>query len=838
MDNRSKIDRLHDLIPKHFNSRNNPNWKAIIDAIGSSDQQTADLIEEVRKQFFVRTASHTYLDNLGSNVGVTRPHLVGMDDPAFRQYIPVMSYQPKQVKHIIDKILDLFFFKESTTAFTTSQLSSPFVLNDGWELNYLVDELHYERIIFKNEHFTNISSATADEVVAAINRQTQYSYAVAYYDSILKNTFIRLFSNTIGSKGSLRITGGHANIGLRFDGFIDEAGNGSNTQWTISKIGDEVTMTNIGGANPGLNYVNVGDIILSNLPNNEGSYVITGVDLSNNSIKYTNLLATAGSFTQTSADDVKFMKSQKMAAYLNSRRAMMWETAPGEITVELPVSPIVRRNLKGSIHLNGVMNTMTNRVSDSALTVADATNFPNSGTFIMEAVTEIQTVIDTPTESTVSISKNNNRLIYPVQRYNYTSRTALSTNGNIVAGSNQITNLASTAGLAVGQEVIMEGFPPYTKVTSILGSTATLSQRSNNTGNGVAVSFLGNTLTGITPALPQLATTNSFTISSISRASNIVTVVTSAPNKFEIGETVAITGSNGIDIFSATGDISLGSNVISNISDMSGILIGQMVIGANIPINTYVTGLGVNSITISSAATDTDTAINLDFSENLNGAFTITSIVSPTTFTFDLKGSNGTASVPGFARVEKFGLSNSGSKIIITDSISNSVSRITGSYVWDQGAEFVLSSNMATINSDIQAGKIVRLLEISPNSGISTEGGFVVFDYGLDTQEGPIRYLYRPSDSTIVLDPSYVFQKSHPSGSNVVAILKHGPHQISNNGSEYAPYITDPAEARIVVEELIRSVKSAGIFINFLIRYPEQLYGLFDVYGANNDEQE
>jgi hypothetical protein len=210
--NKSKIDQIHDLLPKHLNSKNNKNWSALINAIGEQDQNTADLITEVRKQFFVKTASRPYLDRLAANSKIARPRLVGMDDPSFRQYIPVLSYQPKQVKLIIDKLLDIFFFKESTTAYLTSSNSELFSLENGWELDLFIDELYNDRVVFSTTDFSDINNATADEIVAAINRQTKYCYATSYYDSITKNTFIKIFTNTIGSKGSLRLLGGRAHV--------------------------------------------------------------------------------------------------------------------------------------------------------------------------------------------------------------------------------------------------------------------------------------------------------------------------------------------------------------------------------------------------------------------------------------------------------------------------------------------------------------------------------------------------------------------------------------------------------------------------------------------------
>lgn len=770
-DNKDKIERIHDLLPKAYNSRRNPNWKALIEAIGDADQQTADLVAEVRKQFFIKTANRPYLDRLGANNKVSRPRLVGMDDTSFREYIPVLSYKPKQVKLIIDELLDIFFFKESTTAYVTSSATGPFTLDDEWELEYLVDELNQERVIFRSDEFTDISNATADEIVAAINRQSKYSYATTYYDSITKKTYVRLFTNTIGSKGSIRFQGGRAATTLRFDGFISNAGNGGNTTWTITKIGDTVTMQHTAGNSPALDNLRKGDIVISMLPNNVGSFIIDSVDIFNNSITFVNLFGTAGIYTQTIGNEVKFLRPNKYAAYLNKKRAMTWETEPGKISIEMPTSPpVVRRSLKGSIHVNGAETIMSNRVSNNSLTVENATAFPNSGSFIIEPVNEIVTRWQTISENTVGTNQFNGRLQYKPQKYEYTSRTVLTTTGDIVEGSNQITNLASIVGLAIGQTVFMTGFRGDAIVTSIAGNTANISIPSTRTSTGAGVSFGGNTLTGITPTLPNAASLNEFSLVSLQRnGSNTGIGTTSVAHLYQVGEYVVISGSSG--------------------------------------------------------AVDT-----------LNGSWLITAVPSPTSFEFYSYGQStgGNIATPGSARVERSGLTNAGSKLILVDSVSSETTRIKGSYLYDPAAAFVLSDAKATISDNVQAGKLVRILNIGTNS-IPNKDGFVVFDFGLNTQEGPVRYLYKPTDNTLAIDPSYLFKYNHSIGSTVTAINRKGPHHISTNGSEYAGYITDPSEARIILQELIKSVKSAGIFIDFIIRFPEQLYATLDVYQSGQD---
>ena len=66
-DNKSRKDNIHDQMPAIFNTRENPTWKALIDAIGQTDQDTLDLIENVREQFFVKTAARPYIDRLGAS---------------------------------------------------------------------------------------------------------------------------------------------------------------------------------------------------------------------------------------------------------------------------------------------------------------------------------------------------------------------------------------------------------------------------------------------------------------------------------------------------------------------------------------------------------------------------------------------------------------------------------------------------------------------------------------------------------------------------------------------------------------------------------------------------
>lgn len=701
---KGKIDNLHDQMPAAFNTRNNVNWKALIEAIGGGDQDTIDLIESVRKQFFIKTASRPYIDRLGTTNLVQRPRFIGMDDTTFRDFIPVMSYNPKQVKLVLDQLLDLFFFKESTTSFIETRQASPFVLADGWDLEYNVDDHVTERVKFTTEEFTNITSATANEVVAAINRQTTNSYAIAFEDSITKATYIRIFTKTIGSKGSIEITGGRANIGLQFEGFNNEAGQGGNSEFTISKVGDTVTMEYTGiGNSPRIDKLAIGDIVILTRSGNAGSFIIDSVDSSNDIITYKNLFATNETFTQSTADDVKFITPFKARVYLKDRRAIIWEVRAGEVIVEIPPSPpVVKRNRSGAAHINGIDSTVI-AVGTNTIDLTNASSFPDTGgQFLFIPLQEIQTYF--PIDMNTTTFQFNSKLSSDLPIYTYTGK-------------------------------------------------------------------VGNQLTGVTPNLPLASSLNQFTLTSANRdANNTITVTTAVPHNFTVG----------------------GYAIIENATQ----------------------GAGTGSST--------------------NGAWEITSVNSSTEFEcYSFNGPLGSrASTGGTVRVERAGAAVNGGRVILRSSQLDP--RLKGPYLWDENSDFVLSSLTANLSAEIKAGTTQRNIQVTGND-IPNEQGRLIFDFGTEKQEGPVRYFFKPSSSSLALDPSYVFQHTHDVGSSVTMIRRQGGIRFSGFGTEVAPYITDPAAAREVLEELMQELKSVGIFINFLVRYPEFFYATIDTYRSGVD---
>jgi hypothetical protein len=701
-----RIENLHSQLPAVFNTKNNPMWLALVDTLGEADQETLDLIETVRKQFFLKTASRPYIDRLGAANLVERPRFVGMEDSDFRNFIPIMSYQPKQVKLALDRLIDLFFFKESTTAFTETNSFEPFAMKDRWELSYRVDGIYEERVEFKQEEFSDISIATAKEIAASINRQATRSYAVVFENNLTKNTSIRLFSNTIGSKGYMEIIGGRANMALNFDGWNFDAGQGVATEYQVTKIGDTATIRYTGnGGSPAIDNVSAGDVIIIDRVGNFGSFLITEVDPVNSSVQYTNLFATPETFSLSSENDVKFFKPFKANIYLKERKAAIWEIRPGEIIAEIPPTPpVVKRRRIGAAHLNGYRSAITNIINRTSFELSDTDEWPDSGYFFLLPRNEIQTKF--PTEGDTLVFQYESQLISNQPRYYYSSKS-------------------------------------------------------------------GNTIQDITPELPILASLSEVPLISADRNNNnIITCITADPHPdYKVGDTVAINGA------------------------------------------TQASGIGIDT----------------------NGSWFINEIVDEFTFKcYSFSGPVGLkTSTGGTVRVERAGLAQSGSIAILSTAKIQPGSE--GPYLWDVDADFMLSSLTADLQTNIKAGTINKVIDVSINE-IPNQEGRLIFDYGTTRQEGPVRYTYKPSNNTIALDPSYIFKFNHSIGSGITMIRRRGGVQFSGTGKEVAPYITDPAVAREVLKELMEELKSTGVFLNFLIRFPEHVYGLLDIYNQNPNQ--
>ena len=336
---------------------------AILQALAVGN--AAHLIENVHAvndQLYIATASGRYLDERLADAGITRPPAVGLSDDVFRE-IGIEVKNRKQVRDLINNLLNAIFGDEFVRASTQSRAYEPYNLKDGDTLIINFDENVTVPIQFKTGQFANIAAATAQEVADAITKNLRSlgytGTAIAKDDG--NGPYVLILSDTIGSASSVTILGGRAQNELRFDAPVNAGGNMS-TQWTLSlQSGGVVRYTWTGGANPSLGKVKAGQYVNIygggfSSSANEGSYTITaavGGVAGASYFEILNPLGTSGIVVQGTDDAILFYNPVRKTLASRLAYAAVYQTEARMLQVFLPAATkVVRRGRRGSAHLH------------------------------------------------------------------------------------------------------------------------------------------------------------------------------------------------------------------------------------------------------------------------------------------------------------------------------------------------------------------------------------------------------------------------------------------------------------------------------------------------------
>ena len=133
------------------------------------------------------------------------------------------------------------------------------------------------------------------------------------------------------------------------------------------------------------------------------------------------------------------------------------------------------------------------------------------------------------------------------------------------------------------------------------------------------------------------------------------------------------------------------------------------------------------------------------------------------------------------------------------------------------------------------AGTTKTSILVDDTSKITDVNGKVVFGWGTGLEEQPIQIRGVPNSRTILLDPAYVFLKTHPIGSYVNIISQQKAFAPRKDGTDLAIYLTSPSGARAAVEAILQSLAAAGIILNFVILAPVYKYLQDNPYISSDD---
>lgn len=379
------FESLASRFPARYKVRTTTYLQGLLKALAEGDSFIATQIEAVRDNLLVITASGKHLDRLASLYGIVRGQASGVQDPDFRQLVPVIGASPKQITHSLQRIIDVIYGPYASHANTTASAPAPYKILAGSQLSARVEEEEI-RIQFKSTDAADPSQATAQEIATAISERTRGRIVGSVvFNARTGEEFVNIRTSTIGSQGFIQVLGGDAQSALRFPQI-------RNTRqeiatWNITRyLGtNEMVYTTTAGISPGLRTAGVrrGDFVTIRQdtgfgPTNVGTFEITFVEEDSFRVNNGNGVIETG-ITQAHKNDFVFYRPDLGNILLSARPATILQTAPKELTVLLPVtSPIVKRTLKGGHHYHGGLSAVVG-VTPSSMTLASTNGFANAG---------------------------------------------------------------------------------------------------------------------------------------------------------------------------------------------------------------------------------------------------------------------------------------------------------------------------------------------------------------------------------------------------------------------------------------------------------------------------
>lgn len=161
-----------------------------------------------------------------------------------------------------------------------------------------------------------------------------------------------------------------------------------------------------------------------------------------------------------------------------------------------------------------------------------------------------------------------------------------------------------------------------------------------------------------------------------------------------------------------------------------------------------------------------------------------------------------------------------------------------GSFIYSpngQGNAFTISRQKCSLQQVVSKGQIYTSVAVDDNASFLTPSGELIFGFGTDKQEGPVKYRGTPNSNTILIDPGYVFKFDHSSGSSINVITERQPYTPSKTGKDLAVYLTSPSGAREVVQMILASLAAAGVIVKFKVLAPTYKYIIDNPYVSDDD---
>lgn len=157
----------------------------------------------------------------------------------------------------------------------------------------------------------------------------------------------------------------------------------------------------------------------------------------------------------------------------------------------------------------------------------------------------------------------------------------------------------------------------------------------------------------------------------------------------------------------------------------------------------------------------------------------------------------------------------------VTQGSSELVAGYEGSFLYDLSAPFIAAAEDTTISEQIDQGSTRTVVQVGNVSNFPDKG-YVVFRFGEDGQEGPVRYQAKVGSGALVINPGHIFQNTHRSGAGIRLVRQVGAYVPRTTGEDLPVYLTSTSPARDLIAKYLRNIAASGVTVKFEIRIPDQ----------------
>jgi hypothetical protein len=164
------------------------------------------------------------------------------------------------------------------------------------------------------------------------------------------------------------------------------------------------------------------------------------------------------------------------------------------------------------------------------------------------------------------------------------------------------------------------------------------------------------------------------------------------------------------------------------------------------------------------------------------------------------------------------GFGGGGTITLITSPANDGV---PGPFVFDPNAGVAITATATSSNQIVSGLRSISTLTVVTNGTVGfPESGYLVIGFGTQYEVGPIPYVAILDKETFVIDRTFVFPQTIPSGVNVSLLYQKMPWIPANVTEVGAFYVTDSSSGRVAAQAFIEAAAAAGVNVVNKIIYP------------------